>query len=112
MIMHWLGTLSGWFRALPVGIKWLLVIWIIAAVLTLIIDGWMDRTIQTAVEAGAAEQRETDLRETIRNVEKANAARDEVHNDIDGARYNQCLRTARTPANCKRFLPARHADQR
>lgn len=108
MIMAWLtskalGLAKGW---------WILIV--LAALITAIIiaRGWMDRTIQTAIEAGAAEQRETDLRETIRNVEKANAARDEVHNDIDGARYNQCLRTARTPANCERFLPARQADQR
>ena len=99
MIMHWLGTLSGWFRALPVGIKWLLVIWIIAAVLALIIDGWMDRTIQTAVEAGAAEQREKTATTTIERIQEAKDAQTKLDTDPD-ARRAGCLRHSRTPENC------------
>lgn len=108
MILHWLttrvlGLAKGW---------WLLIVLAVLITAIIIARGWFDTTLETAVQAGAAEQREVDLRKTIRNVEKANDARYEVRNDIDGARYNQCLRTARTPANCERFLPARKADQR
>lgn len=56
-------------------------------------------------EAGAAVQREADLRETMERVETANATRDEVRDRGSRARFDQCLRSARTPANCERFLP-------
>lgn len=108
MLMHWLttrvlGLAKGW---------WLLIVLAVLITSVIIARGWMDRTIQTAIEAGAAEQREKTAETIIENARKANEARDEVRRDVDGARYNQCLRTARTPANCERFLPARQADQR
>jgi membrane protein implicated in regulation of membrane protease activity len=59
-------------------------------------------------EIGAAVQREGDLRETIERTETANEAREEIgRHDAAGdrLRYDQCLRSARTPANCERFLP-------
>lgn len=68
--------------------------------------------------AGAATQREGDLRETINRTEQGNAARVEIQNAFqrdDGrsaAVYDQCLRTARTPANCERFLPREQAADR
>lgn len=69
-------------------------------------------------EAGASAQRESDLRETIDRTEKGNAARVEIQDAFkrgDGrssAVYDQCLRTARTPENCKRFLPEQQAPER
>lgn len=54
-------------------------------------------------EIGAKVQREGDLRETIKRAEKANEARDDISRDRDDARYHQCLRTARTPANRERL---------
>lgn len=63
-------------------------------------------------EIGVLTERDRVSTEVIKNVRNATEARDQVRNDIDGARYNQCMRTARTPANCERFLPARQADQR
>ncbi|WP_132468728.1 hypothetical protein [Novosphingobium sp. ST904] len=68
--------------------------------------------------AGASAQREGDLRETINRAEQGNAARVEIQdafNRGDGrsaAVYDQCLRTARTPANCERFLPREQATDR
>ena len=61
-------------------------------------------------EIGAQQQREGDLRETLERTEQGNEARNEIRNDVGDARYNQCLRSARTPENCKRFLPERPAD--
>lgn len=69
-------------------------------------------------EAGASAQREGDLRETIQRTEQGNAARVEIQDAFqrdDGrsaAVYDQCLRTARTPENCKRFLPEQQAPER
>lgn len=64
-------------------------------------------------EIGATVQREGDLRETIERTEKANETREEINRPGpagDRLRYDQCLRTARTPANCQRFLPVGQAD--
>lgn len=66
---------------------------------------------------GAAIEREGALTRTLERTEQGNEARDTITRDLetnDGrscAVYNQCLRTARTPANCERFLPERQADQ-
>lgn len=62
-------------------------------------------------EIGGAVQREADLRETVKNVEKANEAADLIRRDPARA-YAECLRTARTPANCQRFLPHSEAPDR
>ena len=67
-------------------------------------------------EIGAAVQREGDLQETIKRTEQGNETRDQVRHDLNagGSRelYDQCVRTARTPANCVRFLPVSEADKR
>lgn len=69
-----------------------------------------DRLVETAKDAGAAKVTADNLEETIKRVEKANEARTEIRDGVGDARYNQCLRTARTPANCQRFMPERPAD--
>jgi hypothetical protein len=59
-------------------------------------------------EVGAAVQREGDLQRTLERVETGNATREEIIREVDRGNgdvlYAQCLRTARTPANCERFL--------
>lgn len=57
-------------------------------------------------EIGGQIQREGDLRKTIERTEIANEARDDIRSNRDRTRYDQCLRTARTPANCERLLPS------
>lgn len=56
-------------------------------------------------EAGAAEQRAGDLEVTIKRTELGNETRDQLRNPGSRARYDECLLSARTPANCQRFLP-------
>lgn len=109
MIMDWLG------KATFLGIaRGALLAGSLAALLGLWI--WLratenadDRSNQ---DLGAAAQRADDLKTTLERTEKANAARNEVRDPVGRARYDQCLRTARTPANCQRFLPGGAADQR
>lgn len=60
---------------------------------------------------GAAIERETGLQDTIKNVEKANEATELIRRDPARA-YAECLRTARTPALCQRFLPHSEAPNR
>lgn len=101
MLLAWLGT-----KALGLQ-RW---IWL-AILLAALIGGilWLqareeadDRGNQ---EIGAKVQREGDLRKTIERAEKANEARDDIRTG-DRTRYEQCLRSARTPANCQRLLPS------
>lgn len=65
-------------------------------------------------DIGAAIQREGDLRQTIERVEEGNATREETRRVVDAGASAElhalCLRTARTPENCRRFLPERPAD--
>ena len=56
-------------------------------------------------EAGAIEERAAAQAETIKQVEKANAVRQEIRDPGSRARYDECLRSARDPAVCQRFLP-------
>lgn len=59
---------------------------------------------------GAQIQRDADLRETIKRVEQSNDTRQTIESEVrtgaGGAAYRECLRTARTPANCERFMPS------
>lgn len=79
---------------------------------------WLNGREKAAEVRGATIQREGDLRETINRTEQGNAARSEVREayERNGGRsravYDQCVRTARTPAHCERFLPEQPADQR
>ena len=67
-------------------------------------------------KAGATEQRETQLNTTIERAETANETREEIKSEVRAgngdALYRQCLRTARTPANCERFLPSSETPDR
>ena len=69
-----------------------------------------DRLVETAKDAGAAKVTADNMQETIKRVEIGNEARIEIRDNRGNARYDQCLRTARTPANCQRLLPAQPAD--
>jgi hypothetical protein len=68
------------------------------------------------LQKGAQQQREADLTETIDRTEQANDTRETIKDEVragnGAALYDQCVRTARTPANCQRFLPSGEAPVR
>lgn len=71
--------------------------------------------VEQAEVIGRTEERNTQLENTIKNVEKADEAREDIARPGpvgDRTRYDQCLRTARTPSNCERFMPNVQEDQR
>lgn len=72
----------------------------------------VDDAREEGKSTGATAQREADLQETLERTEQGNEARNEIRDDVGTARYDQCLRTARTPANCERFLPRLQAPVR
>lgn len=102
--------LPPWLAGLPW--KW---IGIGVAALLLVITAWrfIDRAFDETAEKGRVEERAENAEQIIENVKDADDAREEIKRPGpvgDRVRYDQCLRTARTPANCERFLPEREAD--
>lgn len=84
------------------------------AVLILIVAGlalyvWAmsqhDNALDDAVRQGREAQQRDDAIGTINTVKEATDARSEVNDPRTRARYDECLLSARNPANCQRFLP-------
>jgi hypothetical protein len=79
-------------------------------------NGQVSEAATEGAEKGAQAQRETDLVETIQRTEQANETREVIRSEVragaGGALHAQCLRTARSPANCERFLPSGEASNR
>lgn len=97
----------GWLLTKQLGLHRAL--WIVMAIVALggiwlFLSEREDADDKRNQEIGGTIEREASQSEIIKNVEKANEARDEIRNDDGDARYNQCLRTARTPAVCERLL--------
>lgn len=83
------GLKRGYWLAIMVGL--VLAYFAYAAVL--------DRMTDNAKQVGAVTQQNDNLTQTIRNVEKANDAAENVRRDPDAGRA-ECLRNARNPADC------------
>lgn len=107
----------GWFLKSTLGVpRWL---WAIGALVLLYVAVVMleaadDKNNQ---QIGATVEREAQTTEVLQRTETGNAVREEVREAIargggSDVVYAQCLRTARTPSKCERFLPERSADQR
>lgn len=107
-----------WFAIKLLGLpRWA---WAVMAVALILAGGLLwaklaeDADDKANQEIGRTVEREKALAETIKRTEQGNEAREEIKRDVDRGGgtvlYEQCLRTARTPANCGRFLPERQAD--
>ncbi len=72
-----------------------------------------DKRVNEAFDSGVTTERGETNADTIKQVEKGNAAESEVRQAGpvgDRARYDQCVQSNRAgPANCQRFLPAGQA---
>lgn len=73
-----------------------------------------DQRIETKLEEkGAVTERAKQSEVVLNRTQEATNEREKItRNDNTGAqlRYDQCLRSARTPSNCKRLLPERPAN--
>ncbi|MEW9855943.1 hypothetical protein [Novosphingobium sp. M1R2S20] len=108
MILARLIALPGWLKAALAGVLGV----VIVTGVILWLNAREEADDKANQQIGATQQREGDLRETITRVETANEARVEIADPDSRARYDQCVRSARTPENCLRLLPERQADQR
>ena len=94
---------------LPANIPWK---WIgaglAALILIIAIPAFIDRAFDDASDKGKLEERNEQLETVIQNKKDSDNASEEIEQlgpVGDRVRYDQCLRTARTPENCKRWLP-------
>lgn len=69
---------------------------------------WFNDTVDDAhdegVKQGVTIERVEAQGKVIENVQTANETRAAVRDERSGAAYDECLRSARNPANCERFL--------
>ena len=75
----------------------------------------VEERVEVAQTTGEERERTRQLETTVKNVETAREAVKDITEASprgDAARYNQCLRTARTPENCERFLPSVQETER
>ncbi|ALC11200.1 hypothetical protein [Sphingopyxis sp. 113P3] len=88
--------------------SWAFVLLIVAAVIGGAI-WWFTDTVDDAhdagVKAGVTAERIETQGKVIENVKAANDARDAVNDPRSCAMYVECVRSARTPTNCVRYLP-------
>lgn len=92
-----------WFKANKlVGIVGLaLLAAVVAGTVLHLIDAGQDR----ARESGVQTERAATAGKVIENVQTANEARDAVSDPRSCAMYRECLQSARSTANCVRYLP-------
>lgn len=109
----------GWFAIKALGLPRYL--WIVIAVVAVVTLGLWLAAIEKAddksnQQIGRTEERLETTTEVLERTEQGNATRTEIERDVvrgsGDVLYQQCLRTARTPANCERFLPERPAAER
>lgn len=105
--MMFLATLPSWLKWSLAGIAGVVLI----TAVFLWIDAGERADDRANQEVGATIQREGDQAKTIENVGVANDTRADVeasqkrNNGRNPEFYASCLRSARTPENCKRFMP-------
>lgn len=70
---------------------------------------WFNDTVDDAhddgVKQGVTAERVETQGKVIENVQAANETRAAVRDDRNRAAYDECVRSARNPANCQRFVP-------
>lgn len=70
---------------------------------------WFNDTVDDArdegVKQGVTTERVEAQGKVIQNVQTANETRAAVRDERNRAAYDECLWSARNPANCERFLP-------
>ena len=114
--MMWLLTARAFLKRIP----WPVYAALGAILAALAVWAWHNSQVDEAAtegrKAGATHQREETLTTIIERTEQANETRQEIQSEVRAgngdALYRQCLRTARTPANCERFLPSSETPNR
>lgn len=98
---------------------WVIAGVVLAVILTIVLFSCAEREDdRNNQQIGATAEREKNTTEVLQRTETANEVREQTtrYLRIDDGRsdvaYRQCLRSARTPANCERLLPDRQAPQR
>lgn len=101
-----------WFALMPRWAKDGLVILLVTAAIAAAGYGFMKAVAnfwESGRDAGVTAERAKSQEIIIQNVEKAHAISNQVEQEAAAGRgvelHRQCLRSARTPENCQRYLP-------
>lgn len=86
---------------------WPLIVGLLATVAFLV---WLDGQKDASKTQGVEQERAASNEGVITDVQESKAAIADVLDGRSDAKYYQCLRSARTPENCTRFLPVGHPD--
>lgn len=99
--------LFSWFTGLDIQAKIIMAFFALALVgIAIATMAHVVNTLtETAEQKGAVVERAQTQGKVIENVQKANDARTDVRDPRSRAAYDECVRSARNPANCERFLP-------
>lgn len=88
--------------------SWAFLVLLVAALIGAAI-WWFTDTVDDArsegVKAGVTAERAEAQGKALENVQTANETRAAVRDQRSRAAYDECVRSARNPANCERFLP-------
>ncbi|QIG80004.1 hypothetical protein [Stakelama tenebrarum] len=86
---------------------WIAIVAALIAAAVLIAAAWFDSALDRAADAGATEAARAGGQKTLEQLGKANDAEDDLRRggERSAERYAECMRWARTPANCERYRP-------
>ncbi len=88
-------------------VPWILLLLLLLAAGRWAIGTWMDRTIDTAAEAGATSAVVKGQAQTFEQLGDANNAEQDLRSggERSAARYGECLRNSTRKAACERYNP-------
>lgn len=99
--------LTEWFTGLATPNKAIMALVAVGLLAIVGVTAWhlVDALTETAEQKGAVVERAATQGKVIQNVKAAKDARDAVNDPRSCAMYVECVRSARTPTNCIRYLP-------
>lgn len=108
VIAYWLMGKLGITARLASVITWAGGLLVVALLISAAV-WWFNDTVDDArdegVKQGVTTERVEAQGKVIENVQAANETRAAVRDDRSRAAYDECVRSARNPANCERFVP-------
>jgi hypothetical protein len=101
MIGLMLANLISKIKAIPSWL-WVLLAFLLALVF---IQIYINSKVDEGKKIGANEQQIENLQELNKRVSKAHDIKAQFNNPDNKLLYDECLQSASTPENCKRFMP-------
>lgn len=106
-----LKLLPDWLRQVVV----VLLLWLVVCGSIVLVVKAVESIRKSGTEAGIQQEQVRTQDTILQRVEQARETAEQIDREADAGNgsllYHQCLRSARTPANCERFLSAGSPDK-